>query len=234
VLAGLGRVRRGVERPRPAVDNVGRDYDFLDSIERGQFEHGFEEYSLHDGTKAARACPSKDGALRNGAHRFFLEAQLDALHLEHALVLFHQCVLRFREDALERRLVEIFQRRDHGKTTDEFRDQAVFEQILRLDLAEDLALFAILRGMVSALLHRHRLSGTADTGIAGLELEVRATLGDRGCVAVDREETGERLIYCPAFPVVPGADRTSCGDTFRAALLTYLLRAAVQQTGGKL
>lgn len=55
-----------------------------------------------------------------------------------------------------------------------------------------------------------------------------STLGEHGCVAVDREESGERLIYCPAVPVVPGADRTSCGDTFRAALLAYLLRAAPQ------
>src|SRR6185437_10699170 len=41
-------------------------------------------------------------------------------------------------------LVEILKRRDDWKAADEFRDQAVFEQILRFDFAEDLALLSIL------------------------------------------------------------------------------------------
>ena len=39
----------------------------------------------------------------------------------------------------QRRLVEIVERRDHRQTADEFGDQAELQQILRLDLAEDVA-----------------------------------------------------------------------------------------------
>ncbi|MCS6912246.1 MAG: carbohydrate kinase family protein [Myxococcales bacterium] len=54
---------------------------------------------------------------------------------------------------------------------------------------------------------------------------VIVTLGERGCVAVDREER-ERLVYCPAFPVSQPVDTTACGDTFHAAAIAYLLDGA--------
>ena len=40
----------------------------------------------------------------------------------------------------------ILKRRYDRKAADEFRDQAVFEQVFRLDVAEDLALLSILGG----------------------------------------------------------------------------------------
>ena len=60
------------------------------------------------------------------------------------------------QDALERGLVEIVQRRDHRQAADEFGDQAEFEQVLRLDLAEDFAGLAVLR--------RLHLGAKADRG----------------------------------------------------------------------
>jgi hypothetical protein len=48
------------------------------------------------------------------------------------------------QNKLERGLVEILKRRDDRKAADEFGDQAVFEQILRFDFAEDLTLLSIL------------------------------------------------------------------------------------------
>lgn len=87
--------------------------------------------------------------------------------------------------------------------------------------------------MTSNFAQRH--TGVADFERALVTLARRtpaallvATLGERGCVAVDREESGERLIYCPAVPVMAGADRTGCGGAFRAALLAFLLRSAAQ------
>ena len=50
-----------------------------------------------------------------------------------------QRVLRLGEDALQRVLVEILERRDDRQAADEFGDQAEFEQVLRLDVAEDFA-----------------------------------------------------------------------------------------------
>ena len=60
------------------------------------------------------------------------------------MILLHQRVLGLGQNELERGLVEILERRYDRKAADEFRDQAVFEQVLRLDFAEDLALLSIL------------------------------------------------------------------------------------------
>jgi len=46
------------------------------------------------------------------------------------------------QNELQRGLVEILERGNDWKSADEFRYQAVFEQVLRLDLAKDLALLS--------------------------------------------------------------------------------------------
>ena len=58
------------------------------------------------------------------------------------------------QNKLERGLVEILERRHDRKPADEFRDQAELEQVLWLDVAEDLALLAVLG--------RHHLGAEAD------------------------------------------------------------------------
>jgi len=63
-------------------------------------------------------------------------------HLEQPLILLQQRVLRMGQNELQRGLVEIFERGNDWKSADEFRYQAVFEQVLRLDLAKDLALLS--------------------------------------------------------------------------------------------
>src|ERR1700730_18504497 len=70
---------------------------------------------------------------------------MDALHLEQPLILLHQRVLRLPEDALEGQLVEILKGGQHGQPPDEFGDEAVLQQILRRDLAEDFAGAAVFR-----------------------------------------------------------------------------------------
>jgi hypothetical protein len=47
------------------------------------------------------------------APRASSEPQVDVLHLEQALVLLHQSVLGFDENALERRLAEVIEHRYH-------------------------------------------------------------------------------------------------------------------------
>ena len=65
--------------------------------------------------------------------------------LERPTVLLNQRVLGFDQDALERRLVEVFEGGQHRQAPNELRDQAVLQQVLRFDLAEDLARLAVLR-----------------------------------------------------------------------------------------
>src|SRR5207248_6855918 len=78
------------------------------------------------------------------------------LHLEQALVLLHQRVLGLGENELERGLVQVLERGNDRQSADEFGDQAIFQQVLRFDLAEDFARLAILR--------RQNLGAEADGG----------------------------------------------------------------------
>ena len=73
------------------------------------------------------------------------EGELHALHLEQPLVLLDQRVLRLGQDLDQRRLVEVLERRDHRQAADELGDQAELQQVLRLDLAQDLAGAALVR-----------------------------------------------------------------------------------------
>ena len=70
--------------------------------------------------------------------------ELNPFHLEQPLILLHQRVLGLGQNKLKRGLVEILKRRYDRKAADKFRYQAVFEQVLRLDLSKDLALLSIL------------------------------------------------------------------------------------------
>src|SRR5580692_2967415 len=100
-------------------------------------EENFIDYSGEKGLAV-------DGLPGDGAECFLGQSEIDPLHLEQLLILLHQRVLGLGQDELERGLVEILKRRDDRKAADEFRDQAVLEQVLRLDVAEDLALLSIL------------------------------------------------------------------------------------------
>jgi hypothetical protein len=60
-------------------------------------------------------------------------------------------VLGLGQNELERGLVEILKRRDDRKSADEFRYQAIFEQVLRSDFAEDLALLSATAFLVLCL-----------------------------------------------------------------------------------
>src|SRR5262245_46077023 len=78
-------------------------------------------------------------ALRNRAQRLVGKRQLDVLHLEQALVLLDQRVLRIGEDPLQRSFVEILERRNHRQAANELRNEAILQEVLRFDMAEDLA-----------------------------------------------------------------------------------------------
>ena len=58
--------------------------------------------------------------------------------------------------SLSEGLVEVLERGHDGQSADEFRDQAVFQQIFRRDLTEDFAGLAVLR--------RQHLGAEADRG----------------------------------------------------------------------
>ena len=163
--AGLGRpvaaVGIDVERPGGSLDDLLGDHDLLDPFQARQIEHGVEQDAFHDRAQAARAGLAVDRLAGDGAQRFLGKRQIDRFHLEQPLVLLDQRVLRLDQDFLQRRLVEILKRRDDRQAADEFRDQAVFEQVLGLDLAEDFALLAVFRRHAPWRRSRSRWTGRA-------------------------------------------------------------------------
>src|SRR3977135_3408870 len=135
----VGTIGVDVERTSGPLDYFARDHDLFDAFQSRQVEHGPEEKALENGTQAARAGLALDRLAGDRAKSFVGEGQLDVLHLEQPLILLHQSVLRIGQNLLERSFVEILQRGDHRQAADELRDQAVLQQILRLDVTEDFA-----------------------------------------------------------------------------------------------
>src|SRR5262249_41877168 len=121
-----------------------RDHDLLDTFQAREVEHGVEQDTFHDRAQAARAGLAVDGLARNGPQRLLRQREVDRLHLEQPLVLLHQRILGLGENELERGLVEVLERGHDRQSADEFRDQAEFQKVLRLDLTEDFAGLAVL------------------------------------------------------------------------------------------
>ena len=82
-------------------------------------------------------------ALRAMAPSASSAREIDRFHLEQPLVLLHQRVLGLRENELKGRLVEILERGDDGQSADEFRDQDIFQKVVRLNLAENSDIIAM-------------------------------------------------------------------------------------------
>src|SRR5262249_49227397 len=133
-----------------------RDHHLLDAFEARQVEHGVEQDTFHDRAQSARAGLAVDRLAGNGAQRLLRQREVDRLHLEQPLVLFHQRVLGLGENELERGLVEILERGNDGQSADEFGDQAIFQEVLRRDLTENFTGATIFR--------RNYLSAEADRG----------------------------------------------------------------------
>src|SRR6202051_1026839 len=141
----IGTVGVDVERASRTLHHFARDNDLFDPFQTWKIEHGVKQNAFENGARAARAGLAFDRLAGNRTKPFVGEGQLDVLHLEQPLILLHQRVLRIGQELLQRSLVEILQRRDHGQAADELRNQAVLQQILGLDVAEDLAGTAIFR-----------------------------------------------------------------------------------------
>src|SRR3984885_7055607 len=169
-----------VERTRRSFHNFAGDPNHFDTVQTGKVEHGLGQDAFEDRSQSPCARLAFDRLAGDRTKRLVGEGQFDILHLEQALILLHQRVLRIGEDLLQRSLVEIFQRRDDRQTADEFGDQAVLQQILRLDMAEDFAGAAVFR--------RQDLRGKADRGRTATRGDDLLKPGER--TAADEQDVG--------------------------------------------
>src|SRR6266550_8360261 len=176
----VGTIGVDVERTSGPLDYFARDHDLFDAFQSRQVEHGLEQNAFENGTQAARAGLALDRLAGDRAESFVGEGQLDVLHLEQPLILFHQRILRIGQDLLQRSFVEILQRGDHRQAADELRDQAVLQQILRLDVTEDFAGTAIFR--------RQHLRRETDRGRTSPRRDDLLQAGER--TTADEEDVG--------------------------------------------
>jgi Transcriptional regulatory protein, C terminal len=133
-----------MQRRRSTIHDLLRDHDFLDAFEARQVEHGVEQNAFHDGAQAARPGLTLYRLPGDGAERLLCKAEVDALHLEQPMVLLDQGVLGLDQDALKRRLVEIFECGKHWqarpgvfKNRDALMDVAYHDEVYVADRTID-------------------------------------------------------------------------------------------------
>ena len=154
--------------------------------------------------------------------RLVLERQVGVLHLEQALILLDQRVLRLGEDLLQRVLVEVLERRDDRQAADEFRDQAELQQILRLDVAEHLA--------GAAVVGRLHLGGEADRGPLAARGDDPLEAGERA--AADEQDVGRVDLQELLLRMLAAALRRHAGDRALHDLQQRLLHALARNVAG--
>src|SRR6185437_4058025 len=115
------------------------DHYFFHTFQRRKIKHGVKQVTFHDGAQAAGTRLALDRLAGDGFQGVVSDRQLDVFHLEQALVLLDERILRLRQDLHQGFLVEILEGRDDRQTADELGDEPKLQQILRLDAAQDFA-----------------------------------------------------------------------------------------------
>src|SRR5215470_19681423 len=115
-------------------DHFGGDDQFFHLLLAREGVHCVEHQLFQDHPQATRADFTLTCLARHRAQSLLGEAQFDAVPLELFLILPGQRVLRLSQNFDHRRFVQFMQSAHDRQTPDEFRDQAVPDQILGLNL----------------------------------------------------------------------------------------------------
>ena len=172
--------------------NLLRDHYLLDIGLRWNFVHQVHHDGFHYSTKTAGAGLALERLARDRAQRAWGELQVHVLHVEQLLILAHERVFRLGENPHQRFLVELAERRDHRQASDEFRNQAEFEQIFRLNLIEQLGDGArIAMRQVGAEAHRLARDPPADDVV---EADESAAADEQDIGGIDLQEFLLRML----------------------------------------
>src|SRR5437879_8134827 len=122
-----------------AEDGILGDEDFLNLLLRRGIIHHVQHHVFEDGTQ-----PSSPGFLEkrfpcDRPKRTFRELELHFLKGEQFLILFRERVSRFGQDSNEGSFIQLIQGGDDGQSTDELGNQAVLEELFRLNFREQFA-----------------------------------------------------------------------------------------------
>lgn len=117
---------------------VFRDGAFHDVLHAGDLIHDFLHDLLDDRAEAAGAGIALDRLAGDGVDGRVFDDELYAVHGQQFLVLLDEGILRFGQDFDEGLFLQRVKGDDDGETADEFRDEAEFQEVFRLDLLEEL------------------------------------------------------------------------------------------------
>lgn len=101
-----------------------------------EVEHDVFHHAFHDRAEAARAGVLAHGGSGDLPEGIGLKDEVDAVGLHELLVLFDQRVLGISQDSYQCFFVELVEGDEDGKSSDKFRGQAEFDEVLRCEVPE--------------------------------------------------------------------------------------------------
>ena len=175
------------------------DHHFLHVSQGRQVVHGVEQDAFHDGAQAAGAGLALHGLAGDRTQALFAILEVDAFHVEQALVLLGERVFRVLEDRHQGLFVELFEGRDHRQAADELGDETELDEVLGLDVVEDV-------GAVRPQVLLSDLGGEAHAALLGAVLD--DLLETRKRAAHDEEDVGgidlQKLLLRVLAPALGG------------------------------
>src|SRR5262245_26518323 len=117
-----------------AANHVGSDDKIANLALHGQVVHQLQHEVFENHAQAARADLALKSQLGDGLEGFVSKAQANIFEFKEPLILLEQGVFRLGQNLHERGFVEVVHDTSDGQATDKFGDQAVADQIARLNL----------------------------------------------------------------------------------------------------
>src|SRR5712692_8908348 len=154
--------RFGVDEKGLALADNGvliHDY-FAHILHRRKIEHEVKQHLFQDRTQAPGPGLSRQGFFGDCLQRLRAHFQIHSLHAEELLILLDESVLRLGQYLDQCLLVEFHERRHDRQPPYELRYEPVFDEVFRLDRAQDLA-------DVPAVLQASHVRTEADAALFG-------------------------------------------------------------------
>src|SRR6266853_673980 len=120
------------QRDVPFLHHLAGHFKFLNFLLAGQTIPHFQHEFFQNHAQAAGANFTRHGLARDRPVGVVAEFQPHVFKLEQALVLFHDCVFRTRQNFDKRVFVQLLEHSHHRQATDKLGDQAELDQILGL------------------------------------------------------------------------------------------------------
>ena len=100
-------------------------------------EHDFEHGIFEHGAKTASSCSEGFRLVNDGVDGTFIKVKLHTIHRKQFLVLLQERIFRLEKDITHGFDGQVVQRRNDGKTSDQFGNQSKTNQVVWFNVLED-------------------------------------------------------------------------------------------------